>query len=260
MAGLQNLAESLAAAAQIDPNGDHARIQDGGDFPHRVVGVIEKDHGCPLMSRQLLERPDQLPVQVGHFLGSGAIQAHGSAPLLQHAARDPEGSPPYPGGGRADRATPGERLGKGFSHGVTGYIRVLRECPDSAPYSVAMCSIHVFNRGMARGDRVLHCLKGAVGRQKLPATGVSPPPARIWPRPNQVSRVWVDGATATGTRNEDEAAVAEPNWWRPGGKSAGNPRLPLRFRPVRFMTTGSETGFHASRGWHDGHPGRDLSL
>src|SRR5439155_21445543 len=175
MAGLQNLAKSLAAAAQIDPNGDHARIHDGGDFPHRVVGVIEKDHGCPLVSRQLLERPAQLPGRIGHLIGSGAIQAHGSAPLLQHAARDPEGSSPYPGGGRADRAASSERLRKGFSHGVAGQIGILAEGPNGAIDSVALRSVKRFNRGLTLDDRGLQQLQGAFLWQNVTGRGPSPP-------------------------------------------------------------------------------------
>src|SRR2546425_7021752 len=151
MAGLQNLAEAFAAAAQIDPNGDHARIQDGGDFPHRVVGEIEKDPGRRLMSRQLLERPDQFTVRIGHLIGRLAIEGDRSSPILEHPACDPEGGPPDPRRRRPDRAAPGEGLGEGFGNGIAGDIRVPTECPDSAPYSVALCPIKGFNGRMAPG-------------------------------------------------------------------------------------------------------------
>ena len=173
MVGPQNLAEAFAAAAQIDPNGDHARIQDRGDFPHWVVGVIEEDDGSALIFGEFLQRPDQFTIRVGHLIGSAAIQTDSSAPLLQHAACDPKRRPPYPGFGRADRAPPGECLGKGFGNGIAGNIRVLRECPDSAPESVALRPIQGFNRGVARGgSRALHYPTGGLVGQNV--TSVSP--------------------------------------------------------------------------------------
>jgi len=171
MVGLENLPETFAASAQIDPYGDQAGIQDGGDFPNRVIGVIEKDHGCPLVSRQLLERPDQLPVRIGHLIGCLAIEGDRSSPVLEHPACDAEGGPADPSRRRPDRAAASERLRKGFGHGVAGQIGVPAESPNGAIDSVALRSVKGFNRGLALDDRGLHQLQGPLAGKTLPAAG-----------------------------------------------------------------------------------------
>src|SRR4029077_16603360 len=88
MAGLQNLAQSLAPAAQVDPNRDQTRIEDGGNLADRMIGVIEEDDRCPLLGGQLLQPPAQLGVEIGQLIGGLPIEANRLPPVFEYPGRD----------------------------------------------------------------------------------------------------------------------------------------------------------------------------
>jgi len=155
MVGLQNFAESLTSAAQVDPDRDQARVEDGGNLADRMVGVIEEDDGGALLGRQLLQRPDQVAVEIAHLVGGLSIEADRPSPIFEHPGRDSKRCPPDPGGRRVNGRAARDRLGEGLRHGVAGQIGVLRIGPDGAPYTVTLGSIERLDPAFA-SNRGLH--------------------------------------------------------------------------------------------------------
>src|SRR6266545_3898187 len=108
--GLQELAEALARAAELDMHGWSGGTRDPGDLLRRIPGGVVQHDGHSLFLGELAERRHQVPRQIVHLVR--ALRPFGAdvPPRLQLPSGDPEDRPPEPAlgvsGGRLPAGAP----------------------------------------------------------------------------------------------------------------------------------------------------------